>query len=64
MTGALIVPNVLRDAINAKLDEAFGTHPDAAPDREIFYDALVQHYYLYGVIPEFDLIRSGVWPTK
>lgn len=51
----VIVPNFLRDAIYAKVDEAIAQAPAAAPDREHFYGILLNHFHEYGVIPEFEL---------
>lgn len=53
----VIVPDSLSDAINKKLDAAYVGVPDAAVDREIHYQALLDHFYDYGVVPEFTLIR-------
>jgi hypothetical protein len=36
-----IVPNELRDAINAKLDTAIAACPDAAKDRDDLYNQLL-----------------------
>jgi len=51
----VIVPNALRDAINKKLDDALGKVPDAAPDREHFYQMLLSYYNDHGELPDFDL---------
>lgn len=51
----VIVPNALRDAINAKLDAAYAQCPDAALDRDIHYGALLQAFNETGVIPDFTL---------
>lgn len=55
MTRLVIVPNALRDAINARLDEVTAAAPAAAADREYFYNELLNHYDRYGVIPNFRL---------
>jgi len=51
----VIVPNILSDKINAKLDKAFEDCPEAAVDREIFYKQLLEYFYDHGVIPDFEL---------
>ncbi len=52
----VIVPNDLRDAIYAKIDAALEEAPDAAPDREVFYDQLLSHYNEHGVVADFTLV--------
>jgi hypothetical protein len=47
----VIIPNHVHDAINAKLDELLALVPDAAQDRDIFYDALLEYFDNHGVIP-------------
>lgn len=54
----VIVPDVLRDAINAKLDAALLEHPDAAVDRDIYYHTLLRYFDEHGEIPEFSLVRK------
>lgn len=49
----VIVPNVLRDAIFAKLDAAIAACPEAAAERETLYEQLLAYYDEHGVIPEF-----------
>ncbi len=58
----VIVPNVLRDAINKKLDEALKACPEAEVDRGIFYDRLLSHFNEHGVLPDFTLEKME--PTK
>lgn len=53
-----IIPNSLRDAINAKLDAAFAERPDAEQDREHLYSQLVAHFNEHGVVPDFSLVKS------
>jgi hypothetical protein len=56
----VIVPNSLRDAINAKLDAAFKDLPKAAnADREIMYSQLVGYFNDYGHIPDFTIAIPG-----
>jgi hypothetical protein len=54
----VIVPNVLRDEIYRRIDAALAETPDAAPDREIFYEALLSHFHQHGAIPEFSLVKN------
>lgn len=51
----VIVPNELRDAINAKLDAAISKCPDAEQDREALYSQLLAYFDEHGEIPDFDL---------
>lgn len=53
-----IVPNSLRDAINARLDAALAEVPDAEKDREHLYHALLMHFNEHGVIPEFSIVKA------
>lgn len=52
------VPNAIHDAINAAIDAALKKHPDAAKDRQYFYDRLLSSYDENGYIPEFSLERK------
>ena len=51
----VIVPNVLRDAINKKLDAAFVKVPEAEKDREVLYNQLLTYYDEHGVVPDFTI---------
>jgi hypothetical protein len=53
-----IIPNVLRDKINEKLDEAFLTCPEAEKERESLYRRLLEYFDEYGVIPTFTLTQK------
>ena len=55
----VIVPNSLRDEINAKLDAAYVEFPDAAVDREIHYHELLRLFDENGRIPEFTLAKDS-----
>lgn len=55
----VIVPNVVSDAINAALDMALEEFPEAATDREFFYQALLAHFDQYGEIPDFTLQKEA-----
>ncbi len=59
----VIVPDVLRDAINAKLDAAFAACPDAAKDRDAFYQQLLAYFNANGVVLDFTLERREPQPT-
>lgn len=54
----LIVPNYVRDAINAKLDAAIAEVPDAAKDRDHLYQMLLSHFNEHGDVPEFTLTKA------
>lgn len=51
----VIVPNSLRDAINAKLDAAIEACPDAAKDRAELYRQLLAYFNEHGELPDFRL---------
>lgn len=51
-----IVPDSLRDAINAKLDAALAEVPDAAPDRDLFYEQVLSYFNQHGVLPDFSIV--------
>ena len=51
----MIVPNVLNEAINNKLDEAFAKVPEAEKDRDALYHDLLDYFNDHGALPEFDL---------
>ena len=54
----VIVPNVLSDAINKKLDAAFEKVPEAAKDRDVLYHKLLEYFDEYGVVPDFDVVPN------
>jgi len=54
----VIVPNELRDAINAKLDAAITACPDAANDRDALYNQLLAYFDEHGEVPDFDLAKN------
>ena len=56
----VIVPNELRDAINAKLDTAIAACPDAAKDRDTLYKQLLTYFDEHGEVPDFDLAKNVV----
>lgn len=51
----VIVPNELRDAINAKLDKAIAECPGAEIDRQELFRQLLTYYNDHGVIPDFSV---------
>lgn len=56
----VIVPDSLREAINARLDAAFAELPDedraiAEKDRDFLYRQLLDAFDKYGTIPDFRL---------
>ncbi|WP_376956480.1 hypothetical protein ABNQ39_00410 (plasmid) [Azospirillum sp. A26] len=55
----LVIPNDIRDELNARLDEQIAAHPDAAADRDVLFAQLVDHVNRTGVIPDFSLAKAG-----
>ena len=53
----VVVPNSLRDAINAKLDTAIAEVPEAASDCDALYEQLLAYVSEHGVLPDFSLKR-------
>ena len=51
----LIVPDSLREAIDAKLDAAIALVPDAAKDREHLYYELLSFFDKHGFLPDFTI---------
>ena len=59
MSRIVIVPNSLRDRINAALDVALADAPDATPDdREALYHQLLAFYDQNGYVPDFTVAKS------
>ena len=59
----VIVPNILRDAINTALDEQLKEFPEASVDietREYLYSELLAFYNENGYIPEFRFTKNEV----
>jgi len=54
-----IVPNVLRDAINTKLDVAFAACPEAERDREVLYNRILEYFDEFGTIPDFKIVPKA-----
>jgi hypothetical protein len=56
----IIIPNVLRDAINAKIDAALKDLPaEANVDREVFYQQILAYYNDTGQIPDFKIEKRN-----
>ena len=53
-----VVPNMLADAINKKLDQEIAKEPAAEKCREYLYKQLLQYFIEHGVIPKFSLQRK------
>lgn len=51
----VIVPDSLSAEIYKRIDAKLVDWPDAVPDRELFYQQLLEHFDAHGVIPEFDI---------
>lgn len=56
----VIVPNQLRDAINAAIDKELAGRPCDPAERLEIYHALLSYFDRHGTIPEFTLRE----PTK
>lgn len=55
----VIVPDRLREAINAKLDVALKPWPEAtSEDREHLFGLLLAHYDQTGCIPDFEVEKT------
>ena len=50
-----IIPYDVHETINRELDQALEEWPEAIPDRELFYQQLVDYYDEYGDIPRFHI---------
>lgn len=50
-----IVPSVLRDAINAALDDALNECPEAERDRYHLFQILLEYFDEHGRLPEFSI---------
>ena len=54
----VVLPNELRDEINALLDEQFLIYPDAEKDREVFFSMLLAFFDEHGYLPDFKLSQK------
>jgi hypothetical protein len=54
----VIVPNVISEEIYARIDAVLAEIPDAAPDRELFYQRLLAFFDEHGYVPEFSLAKG------
>lgn len=57
-----VIPNSLRDAINAKLDAAIAECPAAEKDREVLYGQLLDYFDEHGAVPDFSLAPTSTIP--
>lgn len=55
---AVIIPNYVRNVIDAKLDNALASCPDAAINRERLFYQLLEYYYEQGVVPDFIIVKK------
>jgi len=55
----IIVPNVLRDAINTKLDIALEKNPSAIIAREELYNQMLIFFNENGYIPDISIVKKG-----
>ena len=53
-----VVPNVLRDVINVKLDTAISKCPGSEEDRDVFFQQLLEIFIKTGNIPDFELEKK------
>lgn len=58
MTRLVILPNYISAEIDRRLDEEIAKHPNAAPDRELFRQQLINYVDEHGVVPDFSLNRT------
>lgn len=61
MLDIVVVPDALREAINAKLDAVIAAMPEdersiVETDRDQFYHQLVGYFHTNGVIPDFEFV--------
>ena len=54
----VIVPNILREAINTKLDSAIAACPGAESNRDILYHQLLSYFDEFGCLPEFTVAKK------
>ena len=54
----LIVPNVLRDAINTKLDLALQKNPEATIAREELYKQMLVFFDENGYVPDISIVKK------
>ena len=54
-----IVPDSLRNTLYKQIDAAIEKVPEAAPERELFYEQLLSYFNENGVIPEFSLVPNS-----
>jgi hypothetical protein len=54
----VIVPDVLAAKINEAIDAALKMCPEAAIDRELFFNQLLAHYNEHGEIPSFSITKK------
>jgi hypothetical protein len=54
----IILPNYISDLIDQKVEEAIAKVPEAAPDRELFRQELINHFAEHGNVPDFTLAKK------
>lgn len=52
---AVIVPTEVKNAINARLDDALNDYPGAIDHREEFYQEILRYYDEHGEIPDVEI---------
>lgn len=59
MSGLLIVPDVLYNAIHAAITKAAKDDPDVEKDRDSLYRELLDVFNRYGYLPEFTIEKKS-----
>lgn len=65
----VVVPNMLRDKINERLNEAIASLPEkergiAEPERDNYYQFILDYFDKYGIIPSFSLEKKKVLQSE
>ena len=55
-----VVPNQLRESIYRIIDAELVRVPEATPDRELYFEAMLKFYDEHGELPEFTLVTPLV----
>lgn len=59
MSGLVIVPSSLTQAIHTAIEKALNGRPCSDQDREGLFDQLLSYYDEHGVIPAFELKQKA-----
>lgn len=55
----IILPDYIANRIDTALDAEIAKHPDAAKDRDVLRQQLINHFAETGTVPEFTLQRNA-----